>query len=135
MSMKTILVPMENHDAMQSALETALLLGRRCDSYIEGFALRWSINEFMVGDVMAGAPLETYREDIAEEAKKAKQIFEILHAETRCAALQPKRQSRCHSAGWTMRQRGRLHWQLWPRFRRDSDETARCALGPHTRQS
>jgi hypothetical protein len=40
MSMKTILVPMENHDAMQSALDTALLLGRRCDSYIEGFALR-----------------------------------------------------------------------------------------------
>ncbi|MFZ1003889.1 MAG: universal stress protein [Pseudolabrys sp.] len=76
MSMKTILVPMENHDVMQSALDTALLLGRRCDSYIEGFALRWSINEFIVGDVMAGAPLETYREDIAEEAKKAKQIFE-----------------------------------------------------------
>ena len=76
MSMKTILVPMENHDAMQSALETALLLGRRCNSYIEGFTLRWSINEVMVGDVMAGAPLETYREDIAEEAKKAKQIFE-----------------------------------------------------------
>ena len=78
MSMKTILVPMENHDAMQSALETALLLGRRCDSYIEGFALRWSINEFMVGDVMGGAPLETYRDDIAEEAKKAKQIFETF---------------------------------------------------------
>jgi nucleotide-binding universal stress UspA family protein len=78
MSMKTILVPMENHDAMQSALETALLLGRRCDSYIEGFALRWSINEFMVGDVMGGVPLETYREDIAEEAKKAKQIFETF---------------------------------------------------------
>ena len=76
MSMKTILVPMENHDAMQSALDTALLLGRRCNSYIEGFTLRWSINEFIVGDVMAGAPLETYREDIAEEAKKAKQIFE-----------------------------------------------------------
>jgi hypothetical protein len=54
MSMKTILVPMENNDAMQSALETALLLGQRCDSYIEGFALRWSINEFMVGDVMGG---------------------------------------------------------------------------------
>ena len=34
MSMKTILVPMENHDAMQSALDTALLLGRRCDSYV-----------------------------------------------------------------------------------------------------
>ena len=78
MSMKTILVPMENHDAMQSALETALLLARRCDSYIEGFALRWSINEFIVGDVMGGPPLETYRDDIAEEAKKAKQIFETF---------------------------------------------------------
>ena len=78
MSMKTILVPMENHDGMQSELETALILGRRCDGYIEGFALRWSINEFMVGDVMGGVPLATYREDIAEEAKKAKQIFETF---------------------------------------------------------
>ena len=78
MSMKTILVPMENHDAMQSALETALLLGRRCNSYIEGFTLRWSINEVMVGDVMGGVSLETYRDDIAEEAKKAKQIFETF---------------------------------------------------------
>jgi hypothetical protein len=63
---------MENHDAMQSALETALLLARRCDSYIEGFALRWAVNEFMVGDVMGGMPLETYRQDIAEEAKQAR---------------------------------------------------------------
>jgi nucleotide-binding universal stress UspA family protein len=30
----------------------------------------------MVGDVMGGVSLETYRDDIAEEAKKAKQIFE-----------------------------------------------------------
>jgi nucleotide-binding universal stress UspA family protein len=78
MGMKTILVPIENHDAMQSALETALLLGRRCDSYIEGFALRWAINEFMVGDVVGGMPLETYRQDIAEEAKKARRIFETF---------------------------------------------------------
>jgi nucleotide-binding universal stress UspA family protein len=73
--MKTILIPIENHDAMQSALETALLLARRYDSYIEGFALRWAINEFLVGDVMSG-PLETYRDDSAEEAKKARRIFE-----------------------------------------------------------
>jgi nucleotide-binding universal stress UspA family protein len=77
MSMKTILVPIENHDAMQSALETALLLARRCHSYIEGFALRWAINEFMVGDVMIG-PLETYRDDIAEDAKKARRSFEAF---------------------------------------------------------
>src|SRR5450830_973225 len=76
MSMKTILVPTGTHDAMRSALETALLLARRCDSYIEGFALRWKINEFIGGDVVGGLPLETYREDIAEEAKQARQIFE-----------------------------------------------------------
>ena len=59
MSMKTILVPMEYHDTMQSALETALLLGRRCGSYIEGFALWWAIDEFIVGDMMGGAVPET----------------------------------------------------------------------------
>jgi nucleotide-binding universal stress UspA family protein len=76
MSMKTILVPTENHDAMRSALETALLLARRHDSYMEGFALRWQINEFAGGDMVGGLPLETYRQDSAEEAKKARQIFE-----------------------------------------------------------
>jgi hypothetical protein len=56
MGMKTVLVPTENHDAMGSALETALLLARRCDSYIEGFALHWQINEFAGVDMMGGLP-------------------------------------------------------------------------------
>jgi hypothetical protein len=34
--MKTILVPIEEDNAMGSALQTALILARRCDSYIEG---------------------------------------------------------------------------------------------------
>jgi len=76
MSMKSILVPTENNDAMQSALETALLLARRCDSYMEGFALHWAINEFIGGDIVGGIPLESYKRDIADEAKKARQIFE-----------------------------------------------------------
>jgi hypothetical protein len=81
MSMKTILVPTENHDAMLSALETALLLARRCDSYIEGFALRWSINEFTGVDMMSGLPLERYKQDSEEEAKKARQLFESFMQE------------------------------------------------------
>jgi hypothetical protein len=40
MSFKSILVPIEQHDLMGSTLETALLLARGFDSYIEGFALR-----------------------------------------------------------------------------------------------
>jgi hypothetical protein len=81
MSMKTILVPTENHDAMRSALETALLLARRCDSYIEGFALRWSVNQFVGGDIAGGLPVETFDEDIAEEAKQARQLFESFMQE------------------------------------------------------
>jgi nucleotide-binding universal stress UspA family protein len=76
MSMKTILVPTENHDAMQSALETALLLARRCDSYMEGFALRWGFDELAGGDMVGGVPLATYKQDSVEEARQARQIFE-----------------------------------------------------------
>jgi nucleotide-binding universal stress UspA family protein len=78
MSMKTILVPIENHDSMQSALETALLLGRRSNSYIEGFALRWPIVEFAGVDMMGGLPLDKFAQDNAEEEKKARQIFETF---------------------------------------------------------
>jgi nucleotide-binding universal stress UspA family protein len=81
MSMKTILVPTENHDAMRSALETALLLARRYGSYIEGFALRWSINQIVGGDIAGGLPVATFDEDIAEEAKQARQLFESFMQE------------------------------------------------------
>ncbi|MGC2826248.1 MAG: universal stress protein [Pseudolabrys sp.] len=76
MSMKTILVPTEKHDAMQSVLETALLLARRYDSYIEGFVLPWVITEFMAADVMGGIPVERYEHDIAEQVKIARHVFE-----------------------------------------------------------
>jgi hypothetical protein len=40
MGFKTILVPIKQHDPMNSTLETALVLAQKFDSYIEGFALR-----------------------------------------------------------------------------------------------
>ena len=76
MSMKAILVPTENHDAMHSALETALLLARRYDSYMEGFALRVPIIE--VTGMEMGLALERFAQDSEEEAKKARQIFEFF---------------------------------------------------------
>jgi hypothetical protein len=57
--MKTILVPTEDDDAMASALETALILARRCDSYIERFALRWKIAEFVSADMMGALMMAT----------------------------------------------------------------------------
>jgi len=74
--MKTILVPMEDDHAMQSALETALLLARRCDSYMEGFALRWRIAEFAGADMMGGIPFEIYTQDAARIEQQARETFE-----------------------------------------------------------
>jgi nucleotide-binding universal stress UspA family protein len=76
MSMKTILVPMEPHEGMTAVLDTALLLARRCDSYIEGFPLRFGISEFVAVDPAGSIPLESYRQESLEEAAQARSLFE-----------------------------------------------------------
>ena len=79
--MKTILVPTESHESMRSALATALLLARRFDSYIEGFALRFRINEFVAVDMAGAIPLETLREESVDEARRARALFEAFMRE------------------------------------------------------
>ena len=78
--MKTVLVPTENNNAMRSALETALQLARRCNSYIEGFALRWDVSE-LVGDVMSGVWLDANRHDLPNEEEQARETFELFMQE------------------------------------------------------
>jgi nucleotide-binding universal stress UspA family protein len=74
--MKTILVPTESHDAMRSTLMTALVMARRFDSYIEGFALRFRVNEFVAVDMAGAIPLESLREESLDEARRARALFE-----------------------------------------------------------
>jgi len=81
MSMKTILVPMEPQEGMTAVLETALLLARRCDSYVEGFPLRFGISEFVAVDPAGSIPLESYRQESLEEAAQARQQFESFMQE------------------------------------------------------
>jgi nucleotide-binding universal stress UspA family protein len=78
MSMKTILVPMEPHEAMGTVLETALLLGRKRGSYIEGFPLRFGISEFVAVDPAGSIPLESYRQESQEEAVQARKLFDTF---------------------------------------------------------
>jgi nucleotide-binding universal stress UspA family protein len=76
MGFKTILVPIEQHDLTNSTLQTALLLARKFDSYIEGFALRVEIPAvFAVGDVGA-VPIPAFEQDIAENEKRSRSFFE-----------------------------------------------------------
>src|SRR5258708_30957920 len=78
MSMKTILVPMEPHEGMGAVLETALLLAKKRGSYIEGFALRFGISEFVAVDPAGSIPLESYRQESAEEAAQARKLFDTF---------------------------------------------------------
>ena len=73
--MKTILVPIEQHDLMPSILETALLLARRFDSYIEGFALFPAIIELYAINSGVSLPSEIKEHD-SEVAKQARSFFE-----------------------------------------------------------
>src|SRR5262245_13048508 len=76
MGFRTILVPIEQHDLMNSTLQSALILARKFDSYIEGFALRVDIPAaFAVGDVGA-VPVPPSRQEIAENEKRSQALFE-----------------------------------------------------------
>jgi nucleotide-binding universal stress UspA family protein len=74
--MKSILVPTAPHDLMPSAFMTATLVGQRFQSYIEGFALRPALTEYIPFDMVGG--LTWVRDDAADEeaVQKSRQLFE-----------------------------------------------------------
>jgi nucleotide-binding universal stress UspA family protein len=75
--MKTILVPTEDdHDAMSSALESALILAQHCDSYIEGFALRWKSAELVAAGMLGAVVFEADHQEIARMEMQARTTFE-----------------------------------------------------------
>lgn len=76
--MKTVLVPTEQNDVMDSALQTALLLARKFDSYVEGFALRFAITDAVAMDVASTMPLATFERESQEAAKQARVLFETF---------------------------------------------------------
>jgi nucleotide-binding universal stress UspA family protein len=81
MTMKTMLIPTERGESMSSALQTALLLARRFDSYIEGFALQPGISQFLAVDMGGSSATESFRQESIEEAKKTKAMFEAFMQE------------------------------------------------------
>jgi nucleotide-binding universal stress UspA family protein len=75
--MRTILVPTEQHDGMISMLQTTVLLGRKFDSYIEGFALFPAMIELYALDSGAPLPIEVKEHDV-EMAKQVRGLFETF---------------------------------------------------------
>jgi len=76
--MKTILVPTQNIAAMQSTLETAVLLARCTGAYIEGFPLRFGIPEFVAAELATSFPLDSYQAKSDEEVAEARRLFETF---------------------------------------------------------
>jgi nucleotide-binding universal stress UspA family protein len=73
--MKTILVPVEQHDLMKPTLQSALLLAKSFDSYVEGFALFPAMVELYALDPGGPLPIE-FNENEVELAKEARAMFE-----------------------------------------------------------
>jgi hypothetical protein len=81
MTMKTILIPTERGESTSSALQVTLLLARRFDSYIEGFALQPGISQLLAVDMGASFATESFMQESIEEAKKTKAMFEAFMQE------------------------------------------------------
>ena len=79
--MQSILVPTEQHDLMTSTLQTALLVARQFNGYIEGFAMRPAIDNFVAMDPVSSMAMATARQNDAEAAKQARILFETFMQE------------------------------------------------------
>jgi nucleotide-binding universal stress UspA family protein len=93
---KTILVPIEQHDLMDSTLETALLLARKFNSYVEGFPLRVAVPAvYAMADGAVAIP--QLEQDIAEHAKQTRTLFETFMQEHGVPCGSP---TTAPSSGW-----------------------------------
>jgi nucleotide-binding universal stress UspA family protein len=79
--MKTILVPVERNDLMESSLAAACLLARMFDGYVEGFALTQQLNVLAAADAVGQVVL--YPADFAHEdqtGEESRALFETAMA-------------------------------------------------------
>ena len=74
--MKTLLLPVEQHDLMPSAMETAWLLADRFSACVDGVLLRPSLVDFVVPDPMGALVVQPPPHDEADATIKARDQFE-----------------------------------------------------------
>ncbi len=103
--MKTILVPVEESEALNSMLETALHVARRFDSYIEGLHVRPALP----GVVAAGAAglvaatpdlVESFERQDQERTVQARNLYDAFMSEHGIARGRPDGAVDAPMAGW-----------------------------------
>jgi nucleotide-binding universal stress UspA family protein len=78
--MKTILVPTEDHDQMAAVLQTAWLIARRFDSYVEGFAVQPAASELVALDPLSSLTLPQVADGDAQVESDSRRMFESFMA-------------------------------------------------------
>lgn len=74
--MKTLLVPIEASESMRPVLEASLVVARRFGSYVEGFALRPAIPDYVPIDMVSGLTWHADEKADAEAVRVSQAIFE-----------------------------------------------------------
>ena len=95
--MKTILIPIEAHDAILPVLEAARLIARAFDGYMEGFAVRPSARPYVTVDPLSSVTVSAAFEiDTAHQVRAEFESFMQVHA-----VPQGTREPATFSYGWT----------------------------------
>ena len=94
--MKTLLVPTETHEVMSSVLATALLIQGRFGSYVEGFALRPAIPDYVPIDMVSGLAWHVDEKADEETRRAAHTLFQETMAGRGVAPAEPG----AHGGGW-----------------------------------
>ena len=100
--MKSILVPTEQHALLPSTLQSALLLARKFDSYVEGFALFPAMVELYALDSGVPLPDRGDRDHDAEMAKQTRDALREIH-DQEWRGEDQRQTADCRSAGWIPR--------------------------------
>jgi hypothetical protein len=81
--MKSILIPVEEHVLIHPVLETALLLGRVLDGYLEGMATTPNMPPYIAADIAIGDLSFLDPELRRERAAASRRLFETFMAAQR----------------------------------------------------
>jgi nucleotide-binding universal stress UspA family protein len=96
--MKAILIPVEDHSAMESVLETSLLFAQKFGSYMEGAALGPDLAEMVAADFSLGGVIfdDRTRRELLDHAYARFETFMLAHSIKRY-----DERSQAPSFGWT----------------------------------
>jgi nucleotide-binding universal stress UspA family protein len=99
--MKTILIPAEDHDWMPSVLETARLVAKRFDSYMEGFAVHPGASEVLTVDPVSSLAIPHSHESDVEIERHVRSLFETFMAANEVPRAPPlTNRAAIYSYGW-----------------------------------